>query len=170
MNLFLGLVMLPSTILSYIQMAQFLMLVMFVSWVYSTFFFLPLCAVIGPVGTTCQLTFKKMKSARASFRSNSRDRIEMEPVPTNHTAGGVYYGPTEWPVATEHMLTTQPVFTTEKKWLTPSDWLPPSECSPKTGKGGRIRLKGLLICLQSSVFFNRLPLMNQGEYNEEEEL
>ncbi|XP_057308069.1 protein dispatched homolog 1-like isoform X2 [Hydractinia symbiolongicarpus] len=90
-----GLVMLPSTILSYIQMAQFLMLVMFVSWVYSTFFFLPLCAVIGPVGTTCQLTFNKMKSARASFRSNSRDRIEMEPVPTNHTAGGVYYGPTE---------------------------------------------------------------------------
>merc|ERR1740124_1883070 len=54
-----GLVMVPSSILVYIQMAEFLMLVMFVSWVYSTFFFLPLCAAVGPTGYVGQLTWDK---------------------------------------------------------------------------------------------------------------
>ena len=50
--------MVPAKVLVYFQMAQFLMLVMVVSWVYSTFFFLPLCMVIGPTGNFGQLKIK----------------------------------------------------------------------------------------------------------------
>ncbi|XP_065065551.1 protein dispatched homolog 1-like [Rhopilema esculentum] len=45
-----GLVMMPSVIHAYIQVGHFLMLIMSTSWVYSTFFFLALCAVLGPQG------------------------------------------------------------------------------------------------------------------------
>lgn len=58
----------PSQVLVYIQMSQFLMLVMFISWLFSTFFFLPLCAVLGPTGNVGQLTCKKMKKVRKSVR------------------------------------------------------------------------------------------------------
>ena len=84
--LFLGLVMAPSHVLVYLQMAQFLMLVMFVSWVYSTLFFLPLCAFIGPSGNTGQLTCKKVKTARKSVRKSvpaghsGKADVEMEHV------------------------------------------------------------------------------------------
>ena len=61
----------PSQVLVYIQMSQFLMLVMFISWLFSTFFFLPLCAVIGPTGNVGQLTCKKMKKARKSVRKGN---------------------------------------------------------------------------------------------------
>lgn len=47
---FAGLVMMPSVIHAYIQVGHFLMLIMSTSWVYSTFFFLALCAVLGPQG------------------------------------------------------------------------------------------------------------------------
>ena len=42
--------MMPSVIHAYIQVGHFLMLIMSTSWVYSTFFFLALCAVLGPQG------------------------------------------------------------------------------------------------------------------------
>ena len=42
--------MMPSVINAYIQVGHFLMLIMSASWVYSTFFFLALCAVLGPQG------------------------------------------------------------------------------------------------------------------------
>ncbi len=45
-----GLVMMPSVIYAYIQVGHFLMLIMSTSWVYSTFFFLALCAISGPQG------------------------------------------------------------------------------------------------------------------------
>eukprot|EP00112_Aurelia_sp_Birch-Aquarium-sp1_P001822 Seg1198.2 transcript_id=Seg1198.2/GoldUCD/mRNA.D3Y31 product="Protein dispatched 1" protein_id=Seg1198.2/GoldUCD/D3Y31 len=45
-----GLAMMPSVINAYIQLGHFLMLIMSASWVYSTFFFLALCAVLGPQG------------------------------------------------------------------------------------------------------------------------
>eukprot|EP00794_Sanderia_malayensis_P009074 gene9074-10042_t len=45
-----GLVMMPSVIYAYIQIGHFLMLIMSTSWVYSTFFFLALCAILGPQG------------------------------------------------------------------------------------------------------------------------
>ena len=45
----------PSTVLAYSQFGTFLMVVMFVSLVYSTFFFIPLCTVIGPTNDTGQI-------------------------------------------------------------------------------------------------------------------
>ena len=64
--------MVPAKVLVYYQMAQFLMLVMVVSWFYSTFFFLPLCMVIGPTKNfgqlTGQLICKKVKKVKQSVR------------------------------------------------------------------------------------------------------
>lgn len=60
--------MFPATVLVYYQMAQFLMLLMVVSWTYSTFFFLPLCMVAGPTGSFGQLTCKNVKDAQKSIR------------------------------------------------------------------------------------------------------
>lgn len=65
--------MIPSSVLVYIQMAEFLMLVMFISWLYSTFFFLPLCAAVGPTNYIGQLNIKKFfrkKKAQPSYQSN----------------------------------------------------------------------------------------------------
>ena len=59
--------MFPATVLVYYQMAQFLMLLMVVSWTYSTFFFLPLCMVAGPTGDFGQLTCKNVKDAQKSI-------------------------------------------------------------------------------------------------------
>ena len=39
----------PATVLAYRLIGTFLMVVMFVSWIYSNFFFLPLCNVLGPI-------------------------------------------------------------------------------------------------------------------------
>ena len=66
-----GLVMIPAKVLVYFQMAQFLMLVMVVSWIYGTFFFLPLCMVIGPTEHFGQLTCTKVKKAQNSLRRMS---------------------------------------------------------------------------------------------------
>ncbi|XP_071501982.1 protein dispatched homolog 1-like [Diadema antillarum] len=51
-----GAFMMPSMVLSYIQLGTFLMLVMTVSWVYATFLFISICHTIGPEGTCAQFT------------------------------------------------------------------------------------------------------------------
>ena len=43
-----GSVMMPATILTYYQLGVFLMLIMMYSWVFANFFFLPICAIMGP--------------------------------------------------------------------------------------------------------------------------
>ncbi|XP_065833331.1 protein dispatched homolog 1-like [Oscarella lobularis] len=43
-----GVMMMPATIINLFQIGVFLMLVMTFSWLYANFFFLPLCAIIGP--------------------------------------------------------------------------------------------------------------------------
>ena len=60
--------MIPAKVLVYFQMAQFLMVIMVVSWVYGTFFFLPLCMIIGPTGHFGQLTYTNAKKAQKSIR------------------------------------------------------------------------------------------------------
>ena len=62
-HFFPGALIMPSLVLSYIQLGQFLMLIMSVSWVYSTFFFQALCSIFGPENDTGQLTFLKVKAA-----------------------------------------------------------------------------------------------------------
>ena len=50
-----GALMSPATVNSYLQLGTFLMLVMSISFVYSTFFFQSLCIVFGPQGKVGQL-------------------------------------------------------------------------------------------------------------------
>ncbi|XP_071485655.1 protein dispatched homolog 1-like [Diadema antillarum] len=50
-----GALMMPASILSYTQMGTFLMLIMTISWLYSTLFFQSMCRVIGPEGNVGQL-------------------------------------------------------------------------------------------------------------------
>jgi len=50
-----GACIMPSHILSYVQLGTFLMLVMTFSWLYATFFFQALCAGLGPQGKCCQI-------------------------------------------------------------------------------------------------------------------
>ncbi|XP_031553348.1 protein dispatched homolog 1-like [Actinia tenebrosa] len=57
-----GLLMMPAIVLVYNQLGQFLMLLMVFSWLYATFAFLSLCAVIGPVGNFGQLSLTKFCS------------------------------------------------------------------------------------------------------------
>ena len=72
--------MLPSTILSYQQFGTFLMVVMFYSWLYSTFFFLPLCAIIGPKGYYGQLTCGKEEEGE------EQEEVDMAQVTKNRNA------------------------------------------------------------------------------------
>ncbi|CAF4435241.1 unnamed protein product, partial [Adineta steineri] len=50
-----------SALTSFRQMGQFLMTIMFMSWVFAMFFFLPLCAIIGPVGKCGSIPFTRIK-------------------------------------------------------------------------------------------------------------
>ena len=52
----------PSSVLVYIQLSHFLMALMTFSWLYATFFFMPLCSIIGPVNDFCQLNLCSLLS------------------------------------------------------------------------------------------------------------
>lgn len=53
-----GFSMFPSRLTSFSKMGQFLMLVMFISYLYATFFFVPLCALGGPTKSFGNLNIK----------------------------------------------------------------------------------------------------------------
>ena len=53
-----------STIRAYVQLGQFLTLVMTISWLYSTFFFMSLCYFAGPVGHFGQINSMKCVSCK----------------------------------------------------------------------------------------------------------
>lgn len=50
----------PSGLTSFGKMGQFLMLVMFTSYLYATFFFVPMCALFGPTKNFGNLRFKEI--------------------------------------------------------------------------------------------------------------
>ena len=54
-----GVMMMPSVVLAYFQLGQFLMIVMVMSWFYATFIFQSLCAVAGPKDNFGQLSITK---------------------------------------------------------------------------------------------------------------
>ncbi|XP_039441963.1 protein dispatched [Culex pipiens pallens] len=58
-----GALMLPSTILAYIQIGVFLVIVMSISWIYATFFLMSLLRVIGPQYGFGQFRYPKLRSA-----------------------------------------------------------------------------------------------------------
>ena len=68
--------MMPATVLAYFQLGQFLMLVMFFSWLYSTFGFLSICTVIGPKDNFGQLSithlFRKCGLCRVSPENSKK--------------------------------------------------------------------------------------------------
>jgi predicted RND superfamily exporter protein len=55
-----GTSMYPSGLVSFCKMGHFLMLVMFVSYAYATFFFVPMCAIFGPTKNFGKLNLKKL--------------------------------------------------------------------------------------------------------------
>lgn len=65
----IGAIVLSSDVLSYIQIGQFLIIIMSVSWVYATFFFQALCCLCGPENDSGQLTVAKLRSGYQKLRS-----------------------------------------------------------------------------------------------------
>jgi predicted RND superfamily exporter protein len=55
-----GFSMYPSGLVSFCKMGQFLMLVMCLSYIYATFFFVPLCALFGPTKNFGNMQLKKV--------------------------------------------------------------------------------------------------------------
>ena len=68
--------MMPSRVLSYLQMGHFLMLVMTVGWAFSTFFFQALCCTIGPQGDWGQFSWSDILSWCCKKRSDKAPRRE----------------------------------------------------------------------------------------------
>jgi hypothetical protein len=66
---FQGAIASQSNVLSYIQLGQFLMIIMSVSWVYATFFFQALCSILGPQNDSGQMTVAKLKAAYKTAKS-----------------------------------------------------------------------------------------------------
>lgn len=62
--------MMPSRVLSYLQMGHFLMLVMTLGWAFSTFFFQALCCTIGPQGDWGQFSWSDILSRCCMKRSD----------------------------------------------------------------------------------------------------
>lgn len=52
-----GALMFPSVVLAYLQIGTFLVILMTVSWLYATFFFLPLLSIMGPQNGQLQLSY-----------------------------------------------------------------------------------------------------------------
>ncbi|UJR06815.1 hypothetical protein I4U23_011102 [Adineta vaga] len=55
-----GFSMVHASLTAYRQMGQFLMTIMLSSWIFAMFFFLPLCAIIGPVGKCGSIQFSRI--------------------------------------------------------------------------------------------------------------
>lgn len=58
-----GALMLPSSVLAYIQIGVFLVIVMSISWIYATFFLMSLLTVIGPQYGFGQFRYPKLRGA-----------------------------------------------------------------------------------------------------------
>lgn len=71
-----GAAIMGTRILAYTQLGTFLMIAMIVSWLFATFFFLPLCSVAGPRGNCAQVaspsTVCKDDEAKAQVTENTR--------------------------------------------------------------------------------------------------
>lgn len=105
-----GAMMMPSTVLAYTQLGTFLMLIMCISWAFSTFFFQCMCRCIGPQGTCGQIpmpnffakchvfkagtsqsssTYSEGKPCQANkYQTDTRGQVveyELEPLATNVT-------------------------------------------------------------------------------------
>ncbi|KAF5279572.1 hypothetical protein FQA39_LY18285 [Lamprigera yunnana] len=69
-----GALMVPSTVLPYTQIGIFLVVVMTVSWIFSTFFLCSLLCIMGPENDFGQLQFFKLLRSIKNFSGNSTGR------------------------------------------------------------------------------------------------
>ena len=67
-----GALMLPATVNAYLQLGVFMMLVMSISWVYSTLYFQSLCMIFGPHGKFGQLNYFCIKEDPAAVAEGNR--------------------------------------------------------------------------------------------------
>ena len=65
-----GAMMMPSTVLAYRQLGTFLMLIMAVSWLYSTFFFQSMLRILGPQGGFGQFHWPSLDCCAGSNREH----------------------------------------------------------------------------------------------------
>lgn len=72
-----GAFMLPSRVLAYIQIGKFLAIVMTVSWVYATFFFMSMLRVMGPQNGFGQLHWPSKRRKRRTESANGGADMEM---------------------------------------------------------------------------------------------
>ena len=72
----------PATVLVYIQLSHFLMVLMTFSWVYANFFFMALCTIMGPKNEMCQLNIISLlfKRGRKKEQMEKADGHEMQNV------------------------------------------------------------------------------------------
>ena len=68
-----GAFMLPSRVLAYIQIGNFLLLVMGISWAYATFFLCPLLAIAGPSAGFAQFHYPSVRKVLTRFRNVHKD-------------------------------------------------------------------------------------------------
>ena len=54
----------PASVLVYIQLSHFLMVLMTFSWIYANFFFMALCIIMGPKNDMCQINIINLLSKR----------------------------------------------------------------------------------------------------------
>ena len=84
--------MMPSAVLSYLQMGHFLMLVMAVSWAFSTFFFQSLCSIAGPQGEWGQLSWARITrfccGRGTGNEAGQRTEIELDEAPDAEKGAG----------------------------------------------------------------------------------
>eukprot|EP00118_Oscarella_pearsei_P011912 m.83696 g.83696 ORF g.83696 m.83696 type:complete len:1062 (+) comp36367_c0_seq4:7-3192(+) len=80
-----GVMMMPATILTFFQTGVFLMLIMSFSWFYANFFFLPLCAIIGPEGRFGQVPVPRIVDCYDSSAVDDNAK-ESSPVVLTYTS------------------------------------------------------------------------------------
>uniref|UniRef100_A0A8D8X106 Protein dispatched n=1 Tax=Cacopsylla melanoneura TaxID=428564 RepID=A0A8D8X106_9HEMI len=75
-----GAFMLPSSVLGYVQIGTFLIIMISVSWIYANFFLLPLLLVIGPVHGWAQFHYPDWlcSTFSCSYGGDDKTRIESE--------------------------------------------------------------------------------------------
>ncbi len=95
-----GACVMPATILFYVQLGTFLMLVMVFSWLFATFFFQSLCYVVGPNGNFCQIP-SPFRSCSSGYRSSTKseepivDTSETQPRKSGRRVNAISPAPNE---------------------------------------------------------------------------
>lgn len=100
-----GAFMLPSSVLAYIQIGFFLIVVMTISWIYATFFLMSLLQLIGPEYGFGQFSFPKC-GKNSNQRNNTMKQLEANNRITHHQS-----------IASEQLISISELVTSESHEL-----------------------------------------------------